>query len=166
MCWCLLDKVPPVSLVTDCLSSYVPKCPSTARVPRCLSAQVLSVLSDQEPKCTLSNKVPQVPECSSVQVCKCFKCSSAQMLFECLSGQVPLEWPLSALGVPCDCLISLLVIFEERKSAVLQEMDSLKTFQNTCFTLHFSPSLEIRCGNFTAFCKADLMIQRGFKNLP
>ena len=101
----LLNKVP---RLPKCSSAGVPKCPSSARVPKRLSAfsvRVLkcpsgvrvsqvskcpSVWSARVPKSPLSARVPKCPECWSVDVL--FKCFECQVPFDCLmcsSARVP-----------------------------------------------------------------------------
>ena len=130
------------------LSSWVPKCPPSAQVPKCLS----------------------------VQVHKCFECLRALVcpwnafgvpiffLFESLSAQVLLECPWSVFGVP-NFLLSVLQV---RESLQHYNKISLKTFQSTNFTWHFllSPFLEIRFVSFASFCQLHVINHsKGFQKL-
>ena len=133
----------------------------------------------------LLNKVPQVPRVPKWSSSWVLECPSAQVSWVpvcpwCALG-MPLGWPIfslwvpqcpSALRMPLECLWSAQFPFEcstsKKKSATLQQMDSLKTFQNTNFTWHFllSPFLEIRFVSFASFCQLNVIIQKDFENFP
>ena len=83
-----------------------------SRVHKWLSAQVPKYLECQ------SAQVPiESPSVSRARVPKCPECPSAQVLFECPSASMPSvsKYPLSSFSV----------LFEEKRSATLMEMDFL-----------------------------------------
>ena len=87
----MLNKLPQVPRVPKFPSAWVPKCPLSTQVPKCLSAQV-----------------PNYLECPIVQVLfKCPSASSAPMpkCPNALSFQVPFKCPSIALWVPFECLL-------------------------------------------------------------
>ena len=73
----LRNKLP---RVPDRLSAWVPKCPLSARVHKCLSVQVPKCL-----QCLIAQVSLECPSAWSAQVPKCLECHSAQVLFECSS---------------------------------------------------------------------------------
>ena len=76
-------------------------------------------------------RVPRVPKWpSSARMRKCLSAFSARapQVLVCpsaLSAQVLLEYTWSALGVPFECSSTLWVLFDQKKSATILEIDSL-----------------------------------------
>ena len=92
----LLNKVPCVPRVPECLSAQVPKCPSVFWLPKCPNAwkvKCLSALSARVPKCPSSNRVPELP--------KCLECPSSQLPLKCSSALSALS--VSSLRVHWEC---------------------------------------------------------------
>ena len=88
----LLNKVPRVPQVPKCLSTRVPKCPSSLQVLKC---PVL--LSAQAYKCPSSAQVPQVFRCQNFQMPLVPEHPSVLWVPKCLWSAF--EFPPSALRV-------------------------------------------------------------------
>ena len=136
--------------VSSALNAQVPECPSSTRVPKCLSVQVPSALSVWVPKCS-----------SSAQMPKCLECKSVQLPFEC---------PWIALWVP-NFPLSVLQAKKVWNAAWVYIIKFLKTFQNIYFYItpilfsflgnkmyKFYQILLARCNHWKEFQKLSLNI--------
>ena len=164
-----MRRVPQVSKL---LSAWVLKCPSTASLPKCLSALVPKSL-----KCPSVLQVSDFLKRSSAQVPKCLECPSPKVPSECPSAQycssaigVNLKFSWSALWMPNFSLSA----FQVTKVCnitingyVNNFIEILKAFHNTYFTKHLlsSPSLEKKMCKFYHVLLARCNHLKGFQKI-